>query len=449
MGGAAWDPQAFNVSASTPASTPVNITLYATDPNGDPLTYFVESLPASGTLSDPGAGEITAVPYELTAGGDVVTYTPPAGESMTASFDYSAMDETAGSNLAQATVTVGGPAWEPVAYPVTAATPISTPVDITLHAIDPNGDPLTYFIESLPPEGSLSDPGAGAIETVPYELADGGAVVRYVPPVYQNLEAEFDYSAADATAGSNVAQVSITVGGPMTFFADDFETDKGWFVEDIDLVDGTWQRAIPVTGAQGAPSTDFDGSGRCYLTNNALGADVDGGPTRLTSPAVSLAEVIEPKLRYARWITCDDAGVPAEDFLVVEVSSDDGGSWVTIESVPHTVGWVERTIEITDYVTPTAQMKLRFSATDNPNNSITEAAVDAIEIWGLPIVEVPGDYDHDGVIDLADYAYFPGGMSGPDAGPVVPECAVFYFDADDDVDLQDFRGLQALLPEFE
>ncbi|UCF33704.1 MAG: hypothetical protein JSV78_00025, partial [Phycisphaerales bacterium] len=395
VGGAAWDPQAFNVSASTPASTPVDVVLNAIDPNGDPLTYFIESLPASGTLSDPGAGAITEVPYELVGGGQTVQYAPPVGEeTLTALFSYSAADATASSNIAMVTVTVGGPAWAPVAYPVTAATPISTPVDITLNAIDPNGDPLTYFIESLPLEGTLDDPGAGAITEVPYELVEGGAIVRYTPPIYQNLEDEFLYSARDATAGSNVATVSVTVGGPMTFFEDDFETDKGWIIENIEVETGAWERLVPIAGSPGAPSSDYDGSGRCYLTERAIGMDVDGGPTRLTSPTVNVASVIDPKLRYARWFTNDDGD---EDRLDVEISNDNGVSWVVIESVPHTVGWVERTIEMVDYITPGAQMKVRFSATDNPNNSITEGAIDAIEIWGLPEIELPGDYDGNSV----------------------------------------------------
>jgi hypothetical protein len=41
-------------------------------------------------------------------------------------------------------------------------------------------------------------------------------------------------------------------------------------------------------------------------------------------------------------------------------------------------------------------------------------------------------------------------MTGPDAGPATPEeCEVFYFNADDDVDLGDFAGFQAMMAEFD
>ena len=40
-----------NQSLTTPLDTAVSITLAATDPNGDPLTYAVVTSPAHGTLS--------------------------------------------------------------------------------------------------------------------------------------------------------------------------------------------------------------------------------------------------------------------------------------------------------------------------------------------------------------------------------------------------------------
>ena len=62
---------------------------------------------------------------------------------------------------------------------------------------------------------------------------------------------------------------------------------------------------------------------------------------------------------------------------------------------------------------------------------------------GLPDITLPGDNDGNGVVDLADFAYFPDCMTGPDAGPATPECEVFYFDPDNDVDLGDFAAFQA------
>ncbi|MBU0640928.1 MAG: carboxypeptidase regulatory-like domain-containing protein [Planctomycetes bacterium] len=59
----------------------------------------------------------------------------------------------------------------------------------------------------------------------------------------------------------------------------------------------------------------------------------------------------------------------------------------------------------------------------------------------------PGDWDHDGDVDINDFAEFPGCMSGPWGAPdwVMPSQAcrdAFDFDADADVDLADFASFQ-------
>ncbi len=58
------------------------------------------------------------------------------------------------------------------------------------------------------------------------------------------------------------------------------------------------------------------------------------------------------------------------------------------------------------------------------------------------LIVLPGDANGDGVVDEADYLLFAGCMTGPDNGPVATGCEVFDFDADDDVDLEDFGVFQ-------
>jgi hypothetical protein len=74
------------------------------------LTYIIESLPALGSLNDPGAGLIDVVPYTLVGGGNVVQYQPPFGVNSETSFGFSARDATMGSNVATVTVLFGGSA---------------------------------------------------------------------------------------------------------------------------------------------------------------------------------------------------------------------------------------------------------------------------------------------------------------------------------------------------
>jgi hypothetical protein len=55
---------------------------------------------------------------------------------------------------------------------------------------------------------------------------------------------------------------------------------------------------------------------------------------------------------------------------------------------------------------------------------------------------MPGDYDVDGDVDLADYAHLAPCVTGPGDGPPPAGCDVFDFDADGDVDLRDYQDFQ-------
>ncbi len=56
---------------------------------------------------------------------------------------------------------------------------------------------------------------------------------------------------------------------------------------------------------------------------------------------------------------------------------------------------------------------------------------------------VPGDCYAEGVVNLFDFEAFLTCVTGPDGGPVSPDCACFDFNDDDDVDFGDFADLQA------
>jgi len=58
---------------------------------------------------------------------------------------------------------------------------------------------------------------------------------------------------------------------------------------------------------------------------------------------------------------------------------------------------------------------------------------------------VPGDFDGDGDVDLADFSAWDGCLTGPNAGPYADGCQTFDFESDGDVDLRDFAGFQAAL----
>ncbi len=182
-------------------------------------------------------------------------------------------------------------------------------------------------------------------------------------------------------------------------YADTFDTDLGWTVENVDVSNGAWERGVPAgDGNRGDPTDDYDGGGACYLTQNGAGdTDLDGGPTRLVSPAFDLAGQGPITLRYAYWLYRDD--IDGDDSLKVEASTN-GIDWTLL--VQHDTSleqWRTHAVTLNDWVTPSATTQVRFSIQDNPNTSVVEAGIDAVQFT----VDCP-DCNANGVFDSADIA---------------------------------------------
>jgi hypothetical protein len=434
VGGPEWDPVAYDLDASTAVSTSVAVSLSGSDPNGDPLTYIIEGLPASGSLSDPQAGAITGVPYTLAGGGSTVTYEPPADQHLTDAFDFSVADATAGSNVATVTVTVGGPAWDPIAYDVSATTALGIPTGVLLAASDPNGDPLTYVIESLPASGFLSDPQAGAIDTVPYELVGGGSTVTYQPPCGMALVDDLTFSAHDLTAGSNVATASVTVtaSGPRLVYSFGLDSDPGWSTE------GEWAFGVPTGGGShsGDPTSGYTGSN--VYGYNLLGDYPDQMPQYfLTTSAIDCSVLSYTELRFQRWL-----GVELSPFdeACIEVSND-GSTWSPVWVLGGTSidesSWSYQVYDISAVAdgSPTVYVRWGIGPTDG---SVTYPGwnIDDVEIWAV-VPFVASDFNGDGQVNEGDFVLLEGCLSGPGGG-LGTTCLCIDLDEDGDVDLGDF-----------
>jgi len=243
------------------------------------------------------------------------------------------------------------------------------PDSALLHYRYDGGTWLTSPLEEVTPGGGLWEgtlPAPSCSDTPEFYFSVEGSVTGVV----------YDPPTAPATPYSGF------VGVYDAIMVDDFETDQGWTVENIELTDGAWERGVPMgLGERYDPPTDHDGSGQCYLTANRYGnSDVDGGPTRLISPIIDLSGRTNPVLRYARWWGNDDMEGDPYD---VEISNDDGQTWHLIETVADLPeSWFEHEACIINYITPlTNEMRVRVSAMDNPNDSKVEGGFDAFEVF--------------------------------------------------------------------
>jgi len=201
---------------------------------------------------------------------------------------------------------------------------------------------------------------------------------------------------------------SATVGVVTTLVSYDFESGPGWTVSG-DAADGHWDRGVPAGGGErGDPPSDYDGSGQCFLTKNLYGnSDVDNGFTYLTSPAFDLAG-LEASIHFALWYTNDFGSAPNSDYFQVYLSGDDGANWTPALTVgPNSLtGWDIFSIRVNDYIVPTSQVRVLFSASDLGDGSVVEAGIDAFAVTSFQCTSwLYGDPNADGEINLSDAVY--------------------------------------------
>lgn len=249
----------------------------------------------------------------------------------------------------------------------------------------------------------------------------------------------------------------------IVLFADDFENDLGWTVENLGASAGDWERGDPVNDPDWDfdPFSDGDGSGQCYVTDNSPGnSDVDNGAVQLTSPVMDMSGP-DVRIRYLYFLRLTNNTDPDE--LRIEVSSNGlAGPFVEVLAHESNSGLVWRSNTLTREmfldagVVPSSTTVVRFIAVDANPQSVVEAAVDGIEV-SIAAVDCNGtgqpdscddvsggDFDASGSVGPADVAALVDCLAGPTQlpdpaqGGCATTClAAFDSDGDGDVDSVD------------
>ncbi len=199
------------------------------------------------------------------------------------------------------------------------------------------------------------------------------------------FQVELDYEGTTV-----IGDFQVITGERFAFAIDNVEADHGWSVGDTGdtATTGIWTRADPTgttfSGEDLNPEDDHTAgaSSMCFVTGNGRGAagndDVDGGATTLFSPPFDLSGATVAYVSYWRW-WADLSFV--DDVFVAEISNDAGQNWTTLET--ETVSdsaWTHHEFRVNDFLTPTADMLLRFIASDTGTGSLVEAAVDDVVV---------------------------------------------------------------------
>jgi choice-of-anchor B domain-containing protein len=349
--------------------------------------YVLEFKGPLGTL----AGEVTeaGAPAVKVAEADVEIVQTGIATKTDAGGQY-ALSDVAGS----VDVRVSAFAYETKTVAATITAGITTPLDVAL-------DPLPHgSVSGTVSDGQTALPLAGAsveVLATPLSTSSGGGGAYALPTVpvggYTIRVSRFGYdpleTAVTVTDGSDLV---LDVELSPALEADDFESaNPGWTVSG-NATTGQWERADPQGTTNGLsqiqPEDDHTPAAgvNCWVTGPLAGSsygdhDVDGGATILTSPTYDVTGLTSPRVSYWRWYSTG-LGNSTTDFWVVQISGNGGASWTTLESFDDAANaWTKVDVEIASLVTPSNQIRFRFTAQDTGAGSITEAAVDDFTIY--------------------------------------------------------------------
>lgn len=217
---------------------------------------------------------------------------------------------------------------------------------------------------------------------------------------------EFQFVPTDASGcAAQTSHFSVLLGVPVAALVEDFETDSGWALDPgaSSTFAGGWVRGNP-EGTNYQPEDDQTAGGGtdCWFTATNPGGDdgindVDKGVTVLVSPTIDLSAFSGAELSYYRWWANSQTGVDANDYFKVDLSDDDGASWVNVETLDQNVNapsWTERSFSLSGLISLTAEVRIRVQASDGSAvASFIEAAVDELTIEGFICDSTPACFD--------------------------------------------------------
>ena len=222
--------------------------------------------------------------------------------------------------------------------------------------------------------------------------------------------------------------IELIIGSTTVLINSDFETaNPSWVIGGLNdsATAGIWERVIPnptydENNEIVQPGSDHSLEGSvCFITENSDiqdspgQSDVDGGTTTLFSPIYDLSNYDNALVSYWKWYTNNQGNNPGTDMWVVDISSDGGSSWITLENTSNSNNyWLLKQFILSDIIELSNQVQFRFIAQDTFNDgdsgsggSLIEAGLDdfKIEIFGDNTSScMVGDLNLDLAINIQD-----------------------------------------------
>ncbi len=269
----------------------------------------------------------------------------------------------------------------------------------------PSPPGMDCIILSLPGNGTISDPSAGAIASVPYTLAANGKQVLYTPFAFYTGLDSFTFKANDGGTppsggdSTSIATVTLSISSePIinTYLYENFEAPfvsgapAGWSKQfnygSFDWIRGTGNN-------WGIPAHEGTYNALLYLESYSY------PETYLITPAIEFAPgVMDPTLEFwhmQRYWSFD------LDTLEVYYRTSSGGTWTLLASyMTEVYNWTKHTIPLPN---TTSTYYIGFLGHANYGDGL---CIDAVTVTGedLPPAPPNADLDADEKVDIFDYA---------------------------------------------
>ena len=240
----------------------------------------------------------------------------------------------------------------------------------------PNGTVVAYYISLTDNFGNESAVTPIAANLTPMNYAN---LPYFIMVGFEMLEEE-DFDAnfgfwQTGGAGDNATTGIWEIGSPIASYGDPLDPST-ICQTDAQHTQGGFQCAF---------------TGNASSVNDGLGTnDVDGGHTTLYSPYYDLTSYTNPAFSYYRWYTNSpySGANPGADWWQVMIT-DDGVNWQYIENnMSSDISWRKFAFRVSDYVNLTANVQLKFMASDSirlgqnlDGGSLIEAAVDDLVLY--------------------------------------------------------------------
>ncbi len=291
-----------NLTGTEEVSLPIRLT--ATDADGDSMTYSVVTRPTKGTLA--------GFPPNL-------TYIPTVNAFGTDSFTFKANDGTVDSLPATVSITLTGVDDPPVVQGGQLVLSEDTPTAVTLNAVDPDGDPLSYTMVGAPQRGTLSgtppnltytpNPDVSGPDQIAFKVTDG-RTESAVATLNVTIVAVNDPPVIAPPPAQTVAE-----GALMTLDLTASDVDLPAPSIAFSLVSGPSGMTVSPAGRVGWTPTEAQGPSTNTVTVRAS----DGVGSSERSFEVVVLEVNAPPIL----VPVADPSVPEGDLLTLDLAGTD------------------------------------------------------------------------------------------------------------------------------